>query len=88
MEVFLYLGKIDKFPGKTTISCFSIVTHLCTVNLKLYKMTVRNKSIFNLIEIFSQGRKKVINSIHPKKHCEQKGLHDFYCNTEMIFVKK
>ncbi|WP_158447801.1 hypothetical protein [Aquimarina longa] len=45
-------------------------------------MATQNKSIFNLIEIFSNGRKKVINVIHPKTHCEQKGIHDFYCAPE------
>lgn len=45
-----------------------------------------NKSIFNLIEIFSQGKKKIINSISPKTHCEQKGHHDFYCDAEKPFV--
>ncbi|WP_158250473.1 MULTISPECIES: hypothetical protein [Aquimarina] len=51
-------------------------------------MKIHNKSIFNLIEIFGQGKKRIINSIHPKTHCEQKGLHDFYCNTEKVLVNK
>ena len=49
-------------------------------------MRIQNKSIFNLIEIFRQGRKQIINSISPKTHCEQKGIHDFYCDAEKPFV--
>ncbi|WP_281990079.1 hypothetical protein [Aquimarina aggregata] len=51
-------------------------------------MTNNNKSIFNLIEIFTKGRRKVINAISPKTHCEQKGIHDFYCDVERPFVQK
>ncbi len=48
-------------------------------------MTIQNKSIFNLIEIFRQEKKQIIKAINPKKHCEQKGIHDFYCNKEKSF---
>lgn len=48
---------------------------------------IQNKSIFNLIEIFRQGKKQIINSISPKTHCEQKAIHDFYCDAEKPFVK-
>ncbi len=51
-------------------------------------MSIQNKSIFNLIEIFRQGRKKVINTISLKTHCDQKAIHDFYCDTEKPFVKQ
>ncbi len=51
-------------------------------------MNIQNKSIFNLIEIFRQGKRKVINSIHAKTHCEQKGIHDFYCDIERPFIQK
>jgi len=51
-------------------------------------MNTSNKSIFNLIEIFRQGKKKVYNTISPKTHCEQKAIHDFYCDAEKPFLKK
>ncbi|WP_161634423.1 hypothetical protein [Aquimarina pacifica] len=51
-------------------------------------MKLQNTSIFNLIEIFSKGGRKAINTIHPKTHCEQKALHDFYCEKELIPVQK
>lgn len=51
-------------------------------------MDTQNKSLFNLIEIFRQGKQQIINSINSKKHCEQKGIHDFYCDAEKPFVKK
>lgn len=50
-------------------------------------MNVKNKSIFNLIEIFRQG-KKVLQTISPKTHCSQKSLHDYYCDAEKPFVSK
>jgi hypothetical protein len=51
-------------------------------------MIIQHKSIFNLIEIFSKGRKKVATSILPKTHCEQKGIHDFYCDIKKYFIQK
>ncbi|MEW7291025.1 hypothetical protein [Aquimarina sp. 2304DJ70-9] len=51
-------------------------------------MTIQNKSIFNLIEIFRQGKRKIINSINPQAHCEQKSIHDFYCDAEQPYVEK
>ncbi len=51
-------------------------------------METNNTSIFNLIEIFRQGKKQIINSINPKTHCEQKSIHDFYCDAEKPFVGK
>lgn len=51
-------------------------------------MIVQHKSIFNLIEIFSQGRKKIAAVIHPKTHCEQKAIHDFYCDTKKSFAQR
>lgn len=74
--------------GKTTISFLLLIVDLCTINLKSQKMIAPNKSIFNLIEIFRQGRKKVMHSIPSKKHCEEKGLHDFYCDAERPFFQK
>ncbi|MFP2997757.1 hypothetical protein ABN763_17730 [Spongiivirga sp. MCCC 1A20706] len=47
-----------------------------------------NKSIFNLIEIFRKGNKKIINTISPKSHCELKSHHDFYCEAEKPFITK
>lgn len=47
----------------------------------------KNKSIFNLIEIFRQGKRQIMTSLITKKHCEQKGIHDFYCDAEKPFVK-
>ncbi|WP_170179727.1 hypothetical protein [Flavivirga rizhaonensis] len=45
-------------------------------------MNLKHISIFNLIEIFSNNRKKVLHIISPKTHCEQKHIHDFYCDAE------
>ncbi len=51
-------------------------------------MTVQNKSIFNLIEIFRQGKKRIITSLSAKTHCERSAIHDFYCDAEKPFVKE
>ncbi len=51
-------------------------------------MTIPHKSIFNLIEIFRSGRKQLISTISPKTHCEQKHVHDFYCDAEKPFLSK
>lgn len=45
-------------------------------------MNLKHISIFNLIEIFRGQRKRVVNTISPKTHCEQKHIHDFYCDAE------
>lgn len=49
-------------------------------------MKTTHKSIFNLIEIFRSGKKKVIQTISPKAHCEQKHIHDYYCDAEKPHV--
>lgn len=45
-------------------------------------MMSKETSLFNLIEIFRHPKKPVLNTINAKTHCEQKQLHDFYCDTE------
>ncbi len=50
-------------------------------------MNIKNKSIFNLIEIFRQTRKPVLNTISPKTHCEEKHHHDFYCDAEKPHIQ-
>ena len=45
-------------------------------------MKPKHKSIFNLIELFRRTPKRIINTIVPKTHCEQKQLHDYYCDAE------
>ncbi len=49
-------------------------------------MKLKHKSIFNLIEIFKGKRRKVLNTITRKTHCEQKHIHDFYCDAEKPFI--
>ncbi|MBP1841281.1 hypothetical protein [Formosa algae] len=49
-------------------------------------MKLRNISIFNLIEIFTNNNKVAVNTISPKTHCEQKHIHDFYCDAEKPFI--
>ena len=50
-------------------------------------MNLKHISIFNLIEIFrGRGRKTVLNTISPKTHCEQKHIHDYYCDAEKPHV--
>ena len=44
-------------------------------------MKEQEKSIFNLIEIFRKPRIIGVKSISVKEHCDQKGLHDFYCSS-------
>jgi hypothetical protein len=45
-------------------------------------MKLKNKSIFNLIEIFRKSPKRKVNTKIPEAHCEHKQMHDFYCDTE------
>ena len=49
-------------------------------------MNLKHISIFNLITIFGNNRKKVLNTISPKTHCEQKHIHDFYCDAEGTYI--
>ncbi|WP_179339383.1 hypothetical protein [Winogradskyella ludwigii] len=49
-------------------------------------MKLKNKSIFNLIEIFINSPKKIISTINTESHCAQKHLHDYYCDAEKPFV--
>jgi hypothetical protein len=49
-------------------------------------MKAQIKSIFNLIEIFSQPKKATLNTVSPKTHCEEKHHHDFYCDAEKPFI--
>ncbi|QWX83454.1 hypothetical protein H0I23_13465 [Cellulophaga sp. HaHaR_3_176] len=50
-------------------------------------MKSKNKSIFNLIEIFrsTSKQKLALNSI-PQTHCSEKFHHDFYCDAERPFI--
>ncbi|MCD2258052.1 hypothetical protein [Psychroserpens luteolus] len=45
-------------------------------------MNLKHISIFNLIEIFRTSQKKIVQTISPKTHCEQKHIHDYYCDAE------
>ena len=49
-------------------------------------MNLRHKSIFNLIEIFRSNKRKQFHAISPKTHCEQKQIHDYYCDSEKPYV--
>ncbi len=49
-------------------------------------MKTAEKSIFNLIEIFRNNPKSGIQIVSKQAHCEQKQLHDFYCDAEKPFV--
>ncbi|GAL65585.1 hypothetical protein [Jejuia pallidilutea] len=49
-------------------------------------MNLKHTSIFNLIEIFNGKRTKVSHTISPKTHCEQKHIHDYYCDAEKPHV--
>lgn len=45
-------------------------------------MNLKHISIFNLIEIFRNSRRKRVKVLNPETHCEQKQMHDFYCDTD------
>ncbi len=45
-------------------------------------MNTKHISLFNLIEIFRTSHKKIMHTINPKTHCEQKHIHDYYCDAE------
>ncbi|WP_296383877.1 hypothetical protein [Winogradskyella sp.] len=49
-------------------------------------MKFKNKSIFNLIEIFRSSPKKIATTIIPKTHCEHKHIHDYYCDAEKPYI--
>ncbi|NMH89202.1 hypothetical protein [Flavivirga algicola] len=49
-------------------------------------MNLKHISIFNLIEIFRHNKKRALNTISPKTHCEQKHIHDFYCDAEAPYI--
>ncbi|WP_407557067.1 hypothetical protein [Winogradskyella sp. 4-2091] len=49
-------------------------------------MKFKNKSIFNLIEIFTNSPKKIASTINTETHCAQKHIHDFYCDAEKPYI--
>ncbi|MDO5968613.1 hypothetical protein Q4Q35_02225 [Flavivirga aquimarina] len=49
-------------------------------------MKLKHISIFNLIEIFRHNRKKTLNTISLKTHCEQNHIYDFYCDAERPYI--
>lgn len=49
-------------------------------------MKIKHISIFNLIEIFRQGKKNIVKSIRPKEHCDKNKIHDFYCGYELPYI--
>lgn len=49
-------------------------------------MTSKERSIFNLIEIFRTSQKTGAQTVTVAEHCEQKYHHDFYCDAEQPFV--
>ncbi|WP_179334129.1 hypothetical protein [Winogradskyella costae] len=49
-------------------------------------MTLKIKSIFNLIEIFTNSPKKIVNNINTESYCEEKHIHDYYCDAEKPFI--
>ncbi len=49
-------------------------------------MNLKHVSIFNLIEIFRTSKKKIADRVIPNTHCEQKHIHDFYCDAERPHV--
>ncbi len=49
-------------------------------------MKTKHISIFNLIEIFRTSKRRVLNTISAKTHCEQKHHHDFYCDAERPYL--
>lgn len=50
-------------------------------------MKLKHISVFNLIEIFRGNGRKVLNTIPAKTHCEQRYIHDFYCEAERPFIQ-
>ena len=49
-------------------------------------MNNKIQSLFNLIEIFRQG-KKATPKIDEQAYCSHEGLHDLYCDVEKHAVK-
>nr|WP_321415579.1 hypothetical protein [uncultured Allomuricauda sp.] len=50
-------------------------------------MKSREKSIFNLIEIFRTSQSAEKQTVLAAEHCEQKYHHDFYCDAEQPFIR-
>ncbi|WP_158306087.1 hypothetical protein [Maribacter sp. HTCC2170] len=50
-------------------------------------MNLKHISIFNLIEIFSGTKKKELNNVVPKTHCDQRQHHDYYCDVEKPYTQ-
>lgn len=49
-------------------------------------MKTQIKSIFNLIEIFRTGKRKVKQAIQPELYCETNSVQDYYCDQEHIGI--
>ena len=49
-------------------------------------MKEKNKSVFNLIEIFTKTKKIDQKTINTESHCDEKHHHDFYCDSEQPFI--
>lgn len=49
-------------------------------------MKTQIKSIFNLIEIFRTGKRKVKQAIQPELYCKTNSVQDYYCDQEHIGI--
>ncbi|MEO9954475.1 hypothetical protein [Nonlabens sp.] len=49
-------------------------------------MKTQIKSIFNLIEIFRTGKRKVKQAIKPELYCKTNSVQDYYCDQEHIGI--
>jgi len=51
-------------------------------------MNLKHRSIFNLLEIFRQGKKRVVAVINATTHCKDRSIHDYYCDAERPHILK
>ncbi len=79
---------MTSFKEKRLFILTSIYCIFVLLNQNNIQMTYQDKSIFNLIEIFRQGKRKIVNKLNSKKHCEQRSIHDFYCDIERPYISK
>ena len=49
---------------------------------------MKNKTLFNLIQIFGRTNHTELKVVDPVQHCERNQHHDYYCDAERPHISQ
>jgi len=49
-------------------------------------MNYKSNSLYNLISIFRGKAAKVAQKLSTQTHCQERSMHDFYCDAQRPFI--